>query len=113
MKRIYVFGITMGFILGGMLLAQRVGRAGSEPASAVTFTKDVAPIIFQNCAVCHRPGQVAPMSFLSFKEVRPWAKSIRETVATRQMPPWYADPNHGELINDRRLTQKQIATILA
>ena len=113
MKRIYVFGLTLGFILGGLLLAQRAGQANSEPTVAVTFTKDVAPIIFQNCAVCHRPGEVAPMSFLSYKEVRPWAKSIRETVATRQMPPWYADPNHGEFINDRRLTQKQIDTIVA
>src|SRR5262245_62207149 len=113
MKRIYVFGLTLSFILGGLLLAQKAGQADSSPTVAVTFTQDVAPIIFQNCAVCHRPGEVAPMSFLSYKEVRPWAKSIRETVATRQMPPWYADLNHGELINDRRLTQKQIATILA
>ncbi len=113
MKRIYIFGLILSFILGGLLLAQRVGQANSWPNSAVTFTKDVAPIIFQNCAVCHRPGEVAPMSFLSYKEVRPWAKSIRETVVTRQMPPWYADPNHGEFINDRRLTQKQIDTIVA
>jgi mono/diheme cytochrome c family protein len=113
MKRIYVFGFTLSFILGGLLLAQKAGQADSGPAVAVTFTKDVAPIIFQNCAVCHHPGEVAPMSFLSYKEVRPWAKSIRETVVTRQMPPWYADPNHGEFMNDRRLTQKQINTIVA
>jgi hypothetical protein len=113
MKRIFVLGLTLGFILGGLFLAQRVGQANSGPTLAVTFTKDVAPIIFQNCAVCHRPGEVAPMSFLSFKDVRPWAKSIRETVVTRQMPPWYADPNHGEFSNDRRLTQNQIDTIVA
>src|SRR5262249_44245465 len=79
----------------------------------VTFTKDVAPIFFKSCAECHRPGEIAPFSVLNYKEVRPWAKSIREKVASREMPPWHADPNHGEFLNDRRLTQKEIDIILA
>lgn len=79
----------------------------------VTFTKDVAPIFFEKCAACHRPGEAAPMSILSYGEARPWAKSIREKVISREMPPWHADPLHGEFKNDRRLTQPEIDTIVA
>src|SRR5262245_22209124 len=82
-------------------------------AATVTFTKDVAPIFYSSCATCHRPGEMAPMSLLTYKEVRPWAKSIRERVLSREMPPWYADPNHGEFANDTRLTERQIETIRA
>src|SRR5499426_1980807 len=79
----------------------------------VTFTKDVAPIFFKSCAECHRPGEIAPFSALSYKDVRPWAKSIREKVVNKEMPPWHADPNHGEWSNDRRLTEREIETIIA
>ncbi|HLG15963.1 MAG TPA: cytochrome c [Blastocatellia bacterium] len=79
----------------------------------VTFSKDVAPILFKNCAECHRPGEAAPMSLLSFKDARPWARSIREKVATREMPPWHADPHYGEFSNDRRLSQEQVDTVVA
>jgi mono/diheme cytochrome c family protein len=78
-----------------------------------TFTKDVAPIFFKNCAECHRAGEIAPFSVLSYKDVRPWARSIREKVANKEMPPWHADPAHGEWLNDRRLTQAEIETITA
>jgi mono/diheme cytochrome c family protein len=80
---------------------------------AVTFMKDVAPIFFQHCAECHRPGEAAPMSLLTYKDARPWAKSIREKVVSREMPPWYADPSHGRFKNERRLTQSEIATIVS
>jgi hypothetical protein len=86
-------------------------RAGSP--APVTFNKDVAPIFYKNCIGCHRPGEIAPMSLITFKEVRPWAKAIREKVATREMPPWHADPNYGKWENDRRLTQKEIDTVVA
>jgi Copper type II ascorbate-dependent monooxygenase, C-terminal domain len=79
----------------------------------VTFSKDVAPIFFKNCAECHRPGETAPMSLLTFKEARPWARSIKEKVVKREMPPWHADPHVGQFKNDRRLTDQQIATIAA
>ena len=88
-------------------------RANTTAAAEVTYTKDVAPILFKSCAECHRPGESAPMSLLSYKDVRPWAKSIREQVSNRTMPPWYADPNHGQFVNDRRLDEKQIETIRA
>ena len=61
-------------------------------AAAPTFTKDVAPIFYKNCVSCHRPGEIAPMSLLDYQSARPWAKAIREAVAVRKMPPWFADP---------------------
>jgi hypothetical protein len=73
----------------------------------------VAAIFYKNCAECHRPGEAAPFSILTYKEARPWAKSIREKVVNRTMPPWHADPHVGEWVNDRRLTQKEIDTIIA
>jgi mono/diheme cytochrome c family protein len=77
------------------------------------FTKDVAPILFKNCAGCHRPGQIAPMSLLDYQSARPWAKAIREAVVTRKMPPWFADPRYGEFANDARLTKSEIETVRA
>jgi hypothetical protein len=104
------------FVLSACLTVAIAGipasRAGGEK-SAPTFSKEIAPIIFNNCASCHRPGEIAPMSFQNYKEVRPWAKSIREQVVSREMPPWHADPHIGEWANDRRLSQKDIDTIVA
>ncbi len=89
-------------------------NGNNKPAAKdVTFNKDVAPIFFKNCAECHRPGEIAPFSTMSYKDVRPWAKSIREKVVSKEMPPWHADPKHGDFLNDRRLSQEQIDTIVA
>src|SRR5262245_25807446 len=85
----------------------------TKSKATITFNKDVAPILFKNCAECHRPGEAAPMSLLSYKETRPWAKAIREKVLSREMPPWHADPNVGQFSNDRRLSQAEIDTITA
>ena len=82
-------------------------------SASVTFTKDIAPIIYKNCAECHRPGEIAPMSLMTYQEARPWAKAMREQVAQGSMPPWSADPKHGEWANDPRLSQKEIDTISA
>jgi hypothetical protein len=94
-----------------------VARAQQTPAppkpAPVTFTKDVAPILYENCVRCHRPDEIAPMSLLTYQDARPWAKSIRQRVAERTMPPWFADPAHGEFSNDLRLSQKDIDTIVA
>jgi len=79
----------------------------------VTFSKDVAPIFNKSCAGCHRPGEIAPMSLLTYKDARPWAKAIREKVVSKQMPPWHADPRHGEWLNDRRISQEAIDTIVS
>ena len=81
-------------------------------AAAPTFSKDVAPIIYKNCASCHRPGDIAPMSLLTYENARPWAKAIREQVATRQMPPWHATQPHGTFLNDRRLSDADRDTLI-
>jgi mono/diheme cytochrome c family protein len=80
---------------------------------AVTFNKDVLPILQKNCQTCHRPGEIAPMSFLTYNETRPWAKGMKEAVVSRQMPPWFADPTYGDFANDRRLNDAEIKTISA
>src|SRR5271168_2583395 len=67
----------------------------------LTFSKDVAPIFYTKCVSCHRPGEAAPMSLITYKDVRPWAASIREKVAARVMPPWHADRQYGDFLNDR------------
>jgi mono/diheme cytochrome c family protein len=100
-------------VLVAAILVLNFRFSAINSAATVTFTKDVAPILYSSCATCHRPGEMAPMSLITYKEVRPWAKSIRERVLSREMPPWYADPNHGEFANDPRLTERQIETIRA
>ena len=94
----------------GLLAAAAAMAAEATASTSVTFTKDVLPILQANCQSCHRPGQVAPMSFLSYKEVRPWAKAIKTAVALRKMPPWFADPRYGQFSNDRSLKQSEIDT---
>jgi hypothetical protein len=88
-------------------------NASTASEAKVTFTKDVAPILYARCAECHRPGEIAPMSLLTYQEARPWAKSIRERVAERSMPPWSADPKYGHWANDPSLSQKEIDAIVA
>ena len=80
----------------------------------VTFTKDVAPILQEHCQVCHRAGTFAPMSLLTYEEVRPWAKSIQSKVSAREMPPWHIDKNVGvrHFRNDASLSDEEIATIV-
>lgn len=109
----FTTSLVLGLTLAGIILAQGASGAKEKTSAVVAFTKDVAPILYANCAVCHRPGEMAPMSLLTYKDVRPWARSIREKVVNREMPPWYADPNHGEFANDSRLTRQQIETIRA
>jgi hypothetical protein len=82
-------------------------------AERVTFSKDVAPIFYSDCVECHKPKDIAPMSLITYKDARPWARSIREMVADRQMPPWHADPHIGQFSNNRSLSQKDINTIVA
>jgi mono/diheme cytochrome c family protein len=115
MKRTLFAALTALTILGAAFFVAPSSSADgiAKSKAAVTFNKDVAPILFKNCAECHRPGEAAPMSLLSYKEARPWARSIREKVLSREMPPWHADPNVGQFSNDPRLTQAEIDTITA
>lgn len=74
--------------------------------------RDIEPILAKHCHRCHRPGEVAPMSLLSFEEVRPWARSIQRAVRSGAMPPWFADPSIGEFKNDARLSAEEIDTVV-
>src|SRR5437588_9236337 len=85
----------------------------AAPKPAPTFSKDVAPILQARCQTCHRPGEAAPMSLLTYKEARPWAAAIKQAVLVRKMPPWFADPAHGTFANDRRLSKQEIDTVVA
>ena len=79
----------------------RAGATSAQPA-APTFNRDVAPIFFANCTTCHRPGEAAPMSLLTYKDTRPWVRSIAAQVKSGTMPPWHADPAIGHFANERR-----------
>ena len=99
-----------GTPLGGHLSAQ---EAPAGDGNVPTFSRDVAPIFYEKCVSCHRPGEVAPMSLITFREARPWARAIHEKVTTREMPPWHADRRYGVFRNDLSLTQPEIDTIAA
>jgi hypothetical protein len=105
------FTLFAAVLLSVFFIAQQISSA--KVAKQVTFSKEVAPIFNAKCAECHRPGEGAPFSTLTYKEARPWAKSIREKVINRTMPPWHADPHIGQFKNDRSLTQQEIDTIVA
>src|SRR5215471_13490197 len=85
--------------------------ASSNQTSATTFNKDVLPVLQNNCQTCHRPGGVAPMSFMTYESTRPWAKAIKAAVLSTKMPPWFADPHVGEFRNAPKLTQTDIAKL--
>jgi hypothetical protein len=87
-------------------------QTASATAAAPTFSGEVAPIMYAKCVACHRPGEVAPMSLITYKDVRPWASSIREKVTSRVMPPWHADRQYGAFRNEQSLTQNEIDTIV-
>jgi hypothetical protein len=90
-----------------------MSRAAAGPAATTpTFTRDVAPILYNSCVTCHRAGEVAPMSLVSYEDVRPWAKSVQLKVSSREMPPWGADPRYGKFKDDRSLTPEQVRTIV-
>lgn len=90
---------------------QAVAEQGST-ISEITFYKEVLPILQARCQTCHRPGEIAPMSLLTYSEARPWARSIKEAVITRTMPPWFAEPGHRKFENDPSLTDEEIQTLV-
>src|SRR5437016_12013705 len=105
MKTAIALGLTAS--LATVFAASKVAKP------EVTFSKDVAPILAKNCQGCHRPGEAAPMSLMSYREARPWAKAIREAVILKRMPPWYADSHFGKFSNDRSLSQSEIDKLVA
>ncbi len=104
--------LTSAIVSGGAMLIWAGIGANLAAATAPTFTKDVAPIVYKNCATCHRPGEPAPMSLLTYKDARPWAKSIRQYISSGQMPPWHATEPHGVFLNDRRLSEADKETLI-
>lgn len=100
------FWMAAGLMIAGTASAW----AGAEK---VTYAEHVAPILNASCVECHRAGEIGPMALTSYQDVRPWAKSIKEVVHTRTMPPWHADSSKVAYANDRSLTDEQIATLVA
>ena len=112
MKRLVA--VLLGSVAVAAVTLAPVHTAAPAAGGVPTFSKDVAPIVFNKCVSCHRPGEVAPMTLMSYDEVRPWAKAIKTKVVSREMPPWGADPDHSlKMRNDRSLTKQQIETIAA
>lgn len=101
--------LVVGF--AGSTTSVRVGAQNGQPI--VTFNKDVLPILQKNCQSCHRPGEIGPMSFLTYKDTRPWARAMKTAVTSRQMPPWFTHEGDGPFANDKRLSAADIATIAA
>jgi hypothetical protein len=113
MKRLFA-GAALVFAAAVALGGVTVERTAAAAPESPTYTKDIAPILFKHCAQCHRPGEVAPMSLLSYEDVRPWARAIKNKVVSREMPPWGADPDQGRRMrNDPSLSKAQIDTIVA
>ena len=113
MKKAILLSAVAAFLGALFFVISPATNASGPDRKEVTFNKDVAPILYNNCAECHRPNDIAPMSLLSYKEARPWARSIKEKVVNREMPPWSPDPAYGEFTNDHRLAQKDVDTIAA
>jgi hypothetical protein len=114
MAHVAIGGPIRKAALAGVILAFP-GLAAAQSAKPVpTFTKDVARVFQEKCESCHRPESIAPMSLVTYEETRPWARSIKNRVAARQMPPWHVDKNIGiqQFQNDRSLTDEQIDTIV-
>ncbi len=113
----WLWALLLAGALGVPLLLQfRAQSRGSNPQTAspetrLTFHKDIAPIVFTRCAYCHRPGQAAPFTLLSYADVKKRAKEIADVTARRYMPPWLPEPGYGEFANDRRLTADEFAKL--
>ncbi|MCY4511471.1 MAG: cytochrome c, partial [Acidobacteria bacterium] len=106
--RISAVVLAVAFGVGGGL------AEAQAPETVPTFAKDVAPILYENCVTCHRPDNIAPMALIEYADARPWARSIKDLVVSREMPPWPADPrNSMKFRNERYLEQHEIDTIAA
>jgi hypothetical protein len=102
----------MKWLLPFVGMAAFAAAAANVP-SQVTFHKDVEPILQNHCQECHRSGEIAPFSLLTYEQTRPYAKAIRSDILLKKMPPWFADPHYGHFSNDRSLSKDEIATITA
>src|SRR5262245_25382321 len=94
-----------------VLIALLISMSQRLPAQTITFSEHVAPIVYANCVTCHRPGEAAPFSLISYDDVKKRGALIATVTASRYMPPWHATHGYGEFVDERRLTDKQISTI--
>ena len=113
MRRLVLATLIIGAGLALVGSWEAAAQTQAAQTAAVTFAKDVAPILQRSCQKCHRPDAMAPMSLMTYEDVRPWARTIRTKVATREMPPWYIDRTVGirTFENDPSLTDAEVATI--
>jgi mono/diheme cytochrome c family protein len=110
MKKLIVLAATCSFALAVYLPV--TVSSNSADNNPVTFAKQIAPIFQKRCEECHREGGMAPMSLATYEESRPWARAIKEKVAGREMPPFHAAGSVGRYLNDPRLTDEEIATVV-
>jgi hypothetical protein len=110
MRNVTLLAVGAAVCLGA-LAAAAPQNPKTAPTAVPTYTKDVAPILFKNCTGCHRPGEIGPMSLLTYDDVRPRAKDIRDKIDEGVMPPWHADMPHGTFVNERGLTDQEKSTI--
>jgi hypothetical protein len=103
--------VFSGLLLGAAGPITVDAQSATGAPATPTYSKDVAPILYRSCTSCHRPGEIGPMSLLTYSDVRPWAKAISTRVGAGTMPPWHADPSTGEFDNDRRLSDAEKNTI--
>jgi hypothetical protein len=96
-----------------ILLAATAAVCSAASMPNVTFNKDVLPVLQKRCQECHRPGEIAPMSFMSYEAARPWAKAMKAAVLTKKMPPWFAEEGTLPLAHDRTLSEAEVQTIVA
>src|SRR5437867_12933553 len=111
MTRVLVFVLLAAITALGTEMPS--ASASADQGNPVSFNKDVLPILQDNCQSCHRPGGIAPMSLVTYENTRPWAKAIKTRVVNKQMPPWFADSHYGEFRNAPKLTEANIATLVA
>jgi len=107
-KSVFQAGVSIFFML---LSATIFAQSRTEDAPSPTFYKDVLPILEQRCQVCHRPREIAPFPLVTYVQTKAWAPLLRSSVASRKMPPWFADPCCGRFSNDTSLSPAQIQTI--
>lgn len=105
--------VMLALMIGLAPWVMRATTAQDRPATVPTFNQAIAPILFSRCVGCHRPGEAAPMSLLSYENARPWARAIKARVLAREMPPWPADPRYGDFANQHTLTDAEIDTLVA
>jgi hypothetical protein len=111
---IRIAGLLILFLAAVTALHRRLTvHARPDTSSSTTFYRDVLPILQNHCQVCHRPGEIGPMSLVTYVQTKPFARAIASAVAKKSMPPWFADPSVGHFFNDPSLTAQEIATLIS